>query len=120
MTGVDRTAPIRFLKTAFEPEDWVAIFLKLYERSGVAQRVGPVSWVESERFQRCLLAMNSVKYSVFVGVNAIATGRRSRTRDAIGTVRHVFLDADEDGLAVLCRRGRAADKVISVNPRTPH
>lgn len=103
MAGVDRAAPVRFLKTAFEPEDWIAIFLKSYERSGVAQRVGPVSWVQSERFQRWLRAMNSVEYSVFVGVNAIATGRRSRTRDAIGAVRHVFLDADEDGLAVLSR-----------------
>jgi hypothetical protein len=34
-------------------------------------------------------------------VNAITSGRRSRTRDAIGAVRHVFLDADEDGVAVL-------------------
>src|SRR5262245_40776099 len=29
------------------------------------------------------------------------SGRRSRTRDAIGAVRHVFLDADHDGSAVL-------------------
>ena len=103
MAGVDRAAPVRFLKTAFEPEDWIAIFLKSYDRRGVAQRVGPLCWVQSERFQRWLRAMNSVKYGVFVGVNAIATGRRSRTRDAIGAVRHVFLDADEDGLAVLSR-----------------
>ena len=38
-----------------------------------------------------------------VSVNAIALGRRSRTRDAIGAVRHVFLDADHDGPAVLSR-----------------
>jgi hypothetical protein len=36
-------------------------------------------------------------------VNAIASGRRSRTRDAIGAVRHVFLDADHDGSALLSR-----------------
>jgi hypothetical protein len=40
---------------------------------------------------------------MFVRVNAIALGRRARTRDAIGAVRHVFLDADHDGLAVLSR-----------------
>jgi hypothetical protein len=40
---------------------------------------------------------------IFVSVNAIALGRRARTRDAIGAVRHVFLDADHDGLAVLSR-----------------
>jgi hypothetical protein len=40
---------------------------------------------------------------IFVSVNAIASGRRSRTRDAIGAVRHVFLDADSYGSAVLSR-----------------
>jgi len=101
MPGVDRAAPVRFLETAFEPDDWVAIFLKSYDRSDVAQRVGSVSWVQRERFQRWLRAMNSRKFSVFASVNAIASGRRSRTRDTIGAVRHVFLDADNDGSAVL-------------------
>jgi len=103
MAAADRHAPIRFLRTLFEPTDWVAIFLKSYERSPVAQRVGPVSWVQTERFQRWLRAMNAGRYNVFVSVNAIALGRRARTRDAIGAVRHVFLDADHDGLAVLSR-----------------
>ena len=101
MPGVDRDAPVRFLRTIFEPTDWAAIFLKSYETAGVAQRVGPVSWIQSERVQRWLRAMNARKYNVFVSVNAIASGRRSRTRDAIGAVRHVFLDADHDGRAVL-------------------
>lgn len=103
MAAPDRHAPVRFLRTLFDPTDWVAIFLKSYERSDVAQRVGPVSWVQSERFQRWLRAMNARRYNVFVSVNAIASGRRSRTRDAIGAVRHVFLDADHDGPAVLSR-----------------
>lgn len=47
--------------------------------------------------------MNASKFNVFVSVNAIAPGRRSRTRDAIGAVRHVFLDADHDGSAVVSR-----------------
>jgi hypothetical protein len=103
MARVDRAAPVQFLSTVFEPEDWVAIFLKSYDRTGVAQRVGPVSWVQSERVQRWLRAMNARKYNVFVSVNAIIAGHRSRTRDAIGAVRHVFLDADDDGPAVLTR-----------------
>src|SRR5688572_31479132 len=94
MPGVDRDAPVRFLRTIFEPTDWVAIFLKSYDTLGVAQRVGPVSWIQSERVQRWLRAMNARKYNVFVSVNVIASVHRSRTRDAIGAVRYVFLDAD--------------------------
>jgi hypothetical protein len=26
--SVDRTAPLTFLRTAYEPTDWVAVFLK--------------------------------------------------------------------------------------------
>ena len=103
MAGFDRDAPVRFLRTIFEPTDWAAIFLKSYERAGVVQRVGPSAWIQSEPFQRWLRAMNARKYNVFVSVNVIASGRRSRTRDAIGAVRHVFLDADHDGPAVLSR-----------------
>ncbi len=103
MASADHHAPVRFLRTLFELADWVAVFLKSYESSGVVQRVGPVSWVESERVQRWLRAMNAQKYNVFVSVNAIASGRRTRTRDAVGTVRHVFLDADHDASDLLSR-----------------
>jgi hypothetical protein len=70
-SGIDRDAPVQFLRTVFDPTDWVAIFLKSYESSGVAQRVRPMSCVQSERFQRWLRAMNSRKYNV--SVNAIAS-----------------------------------------------
>ena len=66
ISGVDRDAPDRFLGTIFESTDSAAIFLKLYERAGVVQRVGPVSWIRSERVQRWLRAMNARKYNVFV------------------------------------------------------
>jgi hypothetical protein len=101
--------PGEFLRAAFEPTDWVAVFLKSYERSGVAQRVGRASWIQTTRFQRWLRAMNARKYNVFVSVNAIVAGRRSRTRDAIGAVRHVFLDADDDCMAVLSRVNERRD-----------
>ena len=73
MPGVDLVAPVRFLATAFEPDDWVAIFLKCHDVNRVAQRVGSISSVQSGRFQRWLRAMNARKYSVFVSVNADLT-----------------------------------------------
>ena len=99
----NRATPSEFLKTVFNATDWIAIFLKSYETNGVAQRVGPVSWVQSEPFQRWLRAMNARRYNIFVSVNSIALGHRTRTRNAIGAIRHVFLDADHDGRAVLSR-----------------
>ena len=41
------------------------------------KRVVSISWVQSDRFQRWLRAMNASRYNVFISVNAIASGRRS-------------------------------------------
>src|SRR6266850_7369783 len=101
MPGIDRSAPLRFLQAAYQPDDWVAVFLKSYGTGRVAQRVGPLSLVSTPRFQAWLRAMNARRFNVYVGVNAIAPGRRSRTREAIRAIRHVFLDADDNGPHVL-------------------
>lgn len=108
MSTVDRDAPIRFLRTAYEPDDWVAVFLKSYDTGRTVQRVGPLSLVAEERFQAWLRAENAAHSNVYVSVNAITPGQRSRTRAAIRPIRHVFLDADRDAQSVLatvaCRR----------------
>ncbi len=109
MPWVDRVAPLRFLETAFQPDDWVAVFLKSYATGRVAQRVGPVSWVSHPRFQAWLRLRNAQRFNVYVAINAIVPGRRSRTRQAIGAIRHVFLDADHDGPGVLARIARRVD-----------
>ena len=101
MPGVDRSAPLRFLRTAYQPDDWVAVFLKSYETGRVVQRVGPLSMVVTPRYQAWLRSQNARRYNVYIGVNGIAPGRRSRTREAIGAIRHVFLEADHDGPRVL-------------------
>ena len=103
MAAIDSDLPRCFLRTAFAPDDCVAVLLKSYQRSRVAQRVGPISWFQTTPVQCWLRGMNARQFNVFVSVNAISAGRRSRTRDAIDAVRHVFLDADHDGAAVLAR-----------------
>jgi hypothetical protein len=107
--AIDREAPLQFLRTAFQPDDWVAIFLKSYETGRVTPRVGPLGWVMHPRFQAWLRFKNSQKYDVYCGINAIAPWRRTRTRDSVGAVRHVFLEADRDGPAVLVRIGARSD-----------
>ena len=110
MSGIDRSAPVCFLRTAYQPDDWIAVFLKSYDTGTTAQRVGPVSLVASARFQAWLRAMNASQHSnVYVSVNAVAPGQRSRRRDAIRAVRHLFLDVDADAAGVLHGIERRAD-----------
>jgi hypothetical protein len=94
---IDTEAPIRFLRTAYEPDDWVAVFLKSYDTGQTLQRVGPVSLFLEPKVHGWLRAMNARRFNVYVSVNAVREGQRTRTKDAIAAVRHIFLEADEDG-----------------------
>jgi hypothetical protein len=98
---VDREAPIRFVCTAFAPDDWVAVLLKSYATGQTTQRVGPANWVASSRFQAWLRSQNAAGWNVYISVNAVVPGQRTRRRAAIQTIRHVFLDADRDAHRVL-------------------
>lgn len=122
---VDREAPLRFLRVAFEPGDWIAVLVKSADTEDVAQRVGPLTLVQEERFQRWLRFKNARGFNVFVGVNAITTGKRSRTRESIGTVRHVFLDVDREPERVLATIDSRIDlpapsTVIRTSPGRAH
>lgn len=101
MPQVDRDAPLRFLRTAYEPDDWVAVFLKSYDTGQTAQRVAPIALIAHPRFQAWLRWRNLTRSSIYISVNAIAPGKRSRTRAAVHAIRHVFLDADQDGAQIL-------------------
>jgi len=60
-TWVDREAPLRFIRTVYEQDDWVAVFLKSYETGHTTQRVGPVSLVADARFQAWLRWRNLIR-----------------------------------------------------------
>ena len=94
---------VRFLRTCFQPDDWIAVFLKNYHDGRVVQRVGPMSWAMSDHVLAWLSAMNERRFNVYCSVNALEPGRRSRTRESVAGIRHVFLDADNDSPAVLAR-----------------
>ena len=94
---IDLDAPVHFIRTAYEPEDWIAVFLKSYATGRVAQRVGPASLVMSTRFQEWLRRENHGLANVYVSVNAVRPGQLTRTRRAIRDIRHIFAEADHDG-----------------------
>ncbi|HEY3384728.1 MAG TPA: DNA-primase RepB domain-containing protein [Vicinamibacterales bacterium] len=92
----DRETARHFLRLAFEPGDWVAVFLKAYDTGRVMQRVAPLATVCEPRRQTWLRVMNAYRFNVYVSVNAMTPGLRERTKHAVRSVRHVFLDVDED------------------------
>jgi hypothetical protein len=98
---VDPDASVGFLTTAYEPHDWVAVLLKSARGGRVAQRVGPITRITSPRFQAWLRAENASGANVYASVNAVAPNQRSRRREAIRSIRHVFIDVDAETTSVL-------------------
>lgn len=98
---VDRAAPLQFLRTAYDADDWVAVFLKRYDTGEAVQRVGPTTLFQQPNVQAWLRLMNARHFNVYVSVNAITPGLRSRTREAIWAIRHIFVEVDHDGRSVL-------------------
>jgi hypothetical protein len=98
---VDPDASVGFLTTAYEPHDWVAVLLKSARGGRVAQRVGPITRMTSPRFQAWLRVENASGANVYASVNAVAPNQRSRRREAIRSIRHVFIDVDAETTSVL-------------------
>jgi RepB DNA-primase N-terminal domain len=99
----DPETPLRFLRVAYQPHDWIGVFLKASDTDRVSQYVGPLARFSEARWLTWLDAMNIHRFSVYVTVNAVRPGMQSRTKRAIAAIRHVFLDADADGPSVLRR-----------------
>ena len=100
MVSIDQCAPVRFLQAAFDHDDSIGVLLKTYRTGQVIQRIVPVTSAFSDRFQAWLRHMNAHSWNVYVGVNAYRPGR-SRARDAVAQVRHLFLEEDLDGPGLL-------------------
>lgn len=100
MVSIDQCAPVRFLQAAFHPDDSIGVLLKTYRTGQVIQRIVPVASAISDRFQAWLRHMNAHGWNVYVGVNAYRPGR-SRAREAVAHVRHLFLEEDLDGPGLL-------------------
>jgi hypothetical protein len=60
-----------------------------------------VQQIQSARFQAWLRAENAAGANVYVSVNTLAPHQRSRRRNSVLEIRHVFLDADSAAQEVL-------------------
>jgi hypothetical protein len=98
---VDSGEAIRFLRTAFDPDDWLAVLLKREGTSRVAQRVAPVSSITAAPFQDWLIRENTLGSSIYVSLNPLRARTAVRRRGVVRAVCHLFLDVDRDLDAVL-------------------
>jgi RepB DNA-primase from phage plasmid len=106
MSGVS-SFTARFLTSAeyvfalHGPSDQVAVLVRNRIRQQTTQRILPAGTIAGAPFQSWLHQQNESGADIFIGMNPVRDGSRSRTKEQIREVRHTYLDLDEEAGASL-------------------
>ncbi|MGB9068867.1 MAG: DNA-primase RepB domain-containing protein [Candidatus Acidiferrales bacterium] len=101
-----------YLAAAFEPSDRLAILVRSSVRSETLQRITTAERIAAPSFQHWLHFKNDREDAdVYVGMNPLKPDARTRTKEDILSIRHLYLDLDHDGAASLA--------VIEQSPLVP-
>jgi hypothetical protein len=87
-----------YLGAAFEPSDLHAILLRNPRRAETMQRIATAGRIAEPSFQQWLQFKNDREgFDVYVGMNPLKPGARTRTKGDIVAIRHLYLDLDHEG-----------------------
>jgi hypothetical protein len=99
-----------FLTRCFATGETIALLLRNESTAKTQQRIVPLEQAHAPRYLGWLAHENHAGANVYVAANPLRFGSRKRTKESIDSVRHLYIDIDEDGdtrLAAL----RASDVV---------
>jgi hypothetical protein len=92
-----RGVPKRYIEGNFEPADRLAVVLVNKPADSVIQRVATAQNIAASDFQAWLRHQNAQRYEIYISMNTLKERARGRTKADIGSIRHVYLDIDENG-----------------------
>jgi len=104
----------QFLTRCFAPGETIAVLLRREEPRKVMQRIVMLEKACRANYLRWLAHENSTGVNVYVAANPLHIGSRRRIKESIAEIRHVYLDLDANGSAIvheLC----ASDRVPTPN-----
>ena len=93
--------PLSYIRDNFEPGDRLAVILLNKRTENVIQRIASAEKIAADDFQAWLRFQNANGHEIYVSMNALAKTARGRTKADVETIRHVYLDFDDDGTAAV-------------------
>jgi hypothetical protein len=99
-----------FLTRCFAPGETIALLLRTESPAKTQQRVVTLEQALAPRYLGWLAHQNHHGANVYVAANPLRSGSRKRTKECVASVRHLYIDIDEDGDARLAML-RASDAV---------
>ena len=87
-----------FLRRCFSPQETIAVLLRSQDTAAPMQRVVRLEQALGNRYMAWLSYENQHgRNNIYVAANPLRPGSRKRTKECIESVRHLYLDIDEDG-----------------------
>ena len=99
-----------FLTRCFASSETIALLIRREDASRPQQRVVTLEQVLAPRYMAWLTFENDNGANIYVSANPLRAGSRKRTKECIASVRHLYIDIDDDGNARLAAL-RASDRV---------
>jgi hypothetical protein len=91
-----------YIRTNFEPSERIAVLLRNAERRETLQRISTTEKIAANPFQDWLRYKNAKEgFDIYVGMNALKPTARTRTKEDILAIRHLYVDLDHHGSASL-------------------
>lgn len=91
-------AAIDYLRDAFQASDRLAVLVRNRDHPQTIQRISTADRIMDPSFQRWLHFKNNQERSdVYVSMNPLKPDSRSRTKEDILSIRHLYVDLDNDG-----------------------
>jgi hypothetical protein len=81
----------------FEPDDRIAVLVLNREFGEVIQRITSAQRAASPPFQAWLRFKNAHGSEIYLGMNPLRQDAATRTKKAVESIRHVYLDLDHGG-----------------------
>ena len=110
-----------FLTRSFASCETVAVLLRRDNTVRPQQRIVTIEQLLAPRYLAWLGYENDNGANVYVSANPLHTGSRKRTKECVASIRHLYIDIDDDGEARLATL-RASDRlptptaIISTSP----
>ena len=91
-----------YIRANFQPSDRIAVLLRNAERRETVQRISTTEKIAANPFQGWLRYKNAKEgFDIYVGMNALKPTARTRTKDDVLAIRHLYVDLDRQGSASL-------------------
>jgi hypothetical protein len=93
-----------YILTTFQRSDRLAVLIRNSHRGETIQRITTVAKIAESSFQDWLRHKNEKEsFDIYIGMNTLKLEARTRTKEDIETICHLYMDIDYDGPAALAK-----------------